>query len=268
MGVHQVPRPVFATSIGCRHGNSRSACAPVVTTGTAPVTDRALLDEQLQYYRERAAEYDEWWERRGRYDRGDEANSRWNAEIHVVREVFDDLDLGADVVELAPGTGYWTQLLAQRAGRVTALDGSAEMMDINRARLGALASKVEYRQVDLFGWQPKRTWDSLVFCFWISHIPLERLPAFLATCRSALVPGGVMFFLDGRRVQETTATDQTLPAQDSEIMVRKLNDGREFRIVKNFHEAETLTGLAAVAGFDLEVHATASYFQFGVGVAR
>ena len=51
--------------------------------------DARLLDEQLVYYRERADEYDEWWERRGRYDRGLEANQRWFSEIDHVRGVFD-----------------------------------------------------------------------------------------------------------------------------------------------------------------------------------
>ena len=30
----------------------------------------ALLGEQKAYYQARSSEYDEWWERRGRYDLG------------------------------------------------------------------------------------------------------------------------------------------------------------------------------------------------------
>lgn len=40
----------------------------------APPSDPgALLDEQAAHYRARAPEYDEWWLRTGRYDRGPEA---------------------------------------------------------------------------------------------------------------------------------------------------------------------------------------------------
>ena len=141
--------------------------------------DPELLDEQLEYYRQRASEYDEWWERRGRYDRGPEINARWRAEIEVVLEAFDGLPFDGQVLELAPGTGYWTELLAQRADTVTALDGSAEMIALNRTRLGHLAAKVDYREVDLFDWVPDRRWDGLVFCFWISHVPRGRLAGFL-----------------------------------------------------------------------------------------
>ena len=38
------------------------------------------LLEQLAYYRARAAEYDEWWLRQGRYDRGAALNAQWFAE--------------------------------------------------------------------------------------------------------------------------------------------------------------------------------------------
>lgn len=227
-----------------------------------------LLEEQLVYYRERAAEYDEWWERRGRYDRGPEANARWFSEIDEVRSVFDGLPFDSEVVELASGTGYWTALLAARAIRVTAMDGSPEMIAINRARLGELASAVDYQQVDLFEWQPTRRWDGLVFCFWISHVPRDRLGAFFVTCREALTEGGTMFFLDGQRIEESTAVDHELPRAEDEVMLRKLNDGREFRIVKNFYEPSDLIKHAEAARFQLEVHSTDTYFQFGVGTAR
>jgi hypothetical protein len=35
-------------------------------------SEEEVLSEQRAYYRGRAPEYDEWWQRRGRYDRGEE----------------------------------------------------------------------------------------------------------------------------------------------------------------------------------------------------
>jgi hypothetical protein len=46
--------------------------------------DRRLLDEQIEYYRARAEEYDEWWFRKGRYDRGEEQRQAWFAEVAQV----------------------------------------------------------------------------------------------------------------------------------------------------------------------------------------
>jgi hypothetical protein len=46
----------------------------------SPSETEAILAEQIRYYRARALEYDEWWERLGRYDRGSEESARWFSE--------------------------------------------------------------------------------------------------------------------------------------------------------------------------------------------
>lgn len=40
-----------------------------------------ILHEQVQYYRERASEYDEWFFRQGRYDRGEAHRQQWFSRI-------------------------------------------------------------------------------------------------------------------------------------------------------------------------------------------
>ncbi|HEY8744366.1 MAG TPA: class I SAM-dependent methyltransferase, partial [Chloroflexota bacterium] len=137
----------------------------------------ATLAEMAAYYRARAAEYDEWFYRRGRFDRGGEANTRWAAEAETVFTAFEVLPLTGDVLELAPGTGIWTERLTRTARSVTAVDASAEMLAINRAKVGS--ENVTYILGDLFQWRPDRTYDAVVFGFWISHVPHERFAAFL-----------------------------------------------------------------------------------------
>ena len=51
-------------------------------------------------------------------------------------------------------------------------------------------------------------------------------------------------------------------------MVRKLNDGRPFRIVKNVHQPAELIDRAAAADITLDVHETDTFFQFGVATAQ
>ncbi|MCU1484729.1 MAG: class SAM-dependent methyltransferase [Actinomycetia bacterium] len=171
---------------------------------------------------------------------------------------------GLDVLELAPGTGIWTEQLVGRAAHLTAVDASPEMLAECRRRVGA--ADVEYVVADLFDWHPDRTWDAVVFCFWISHVPDDRLDGFLAWVGDVLRPGGHVFFLDGIPEPASTAIDHVLPAEGDEVMVRRLDDGREFRIVKNFWPPDDLEGRCRMAGLDVIVHETATYFQYGTGV--
>lgn len=176
--------------------------------------------------------------------------------------------MNGDVLELAPGTGIWTERIARTASTITAVDASPEMVAINRVKLGPAADRVTYHLADLFAWQPDREYDACCFGFWISHVPLERLDAFLATVAQALRPGGKLFFVDGRREPTSTAANHQLPDAGEQVMTRKLNDGRAFQIVKNFFDPAALAARCAAAGLDVDVRETATYFMYGVGTKR
>lgn len=230
-----------------------------------PVSTQTL-QEMMMYYRERAREYDEWFYRQGRYDRGAENNARWFVEIDEVVDALENLHPTGNVLELAPGTGIWTERLLKMATSVTAVDASPEMIAINRARVRS--ERVAYVQADLFTWRPEYLYDAVFFGFWISHVPLERLDDFLASVAAMLRPGGKIFFVDGRREPDSTAVNHQLPEQDSQVMIRKLNDGRAFEIVKNFSDPAKLTAQCQRAGFEINVRETATYFLYASGTRR
>lgn len=224
------------------------------------------LQEMIRYYRARAGEYDEWFYRKGRYDRGPESNERWFAEVDEIFAALDACGFEGDILELAPGTGIWTERLARVASTMTAVDASREMIEINRARVAS--DRVSYVQADLFSWRPERLYDAVFFGFWISHVPLERLDGFLASVAAMLRPGGKVFFVDGRREPTSTAADHQLPAPQSQTMIRKLNDGRAFEIVKNFYDPADLAARCARVGLEAEVRETATYFLYASGTRR
>lgn len=227
-----------------------------------PVSSQTL-QKMKEYYRERAREYDEWFYRQGRYDRSAETNAHWFSEVDEVFAAFDACHLTGDALELAPGTGIWTERLVRTASTITAVDASPEMIEVNRVKVAS--SRVSYVQADLFTWQPERTYDAVVFCFWISHVPLERLDDFLRSVASALRPGGKVFFVDGRREPTSTASNHQLPTEDSQVMTRILNDGRAFEIVKNFYDPLDLSACCSRAGLRVDVRETGTYFLYGSG---
>jgi ubiquinone/menaquinone biosynthesis C-methylase UbiE len=226
------------------------------------MTDRTDLDEMISYYRARAAEYDQWFYRQGRYDRGSHANACWATEAAQVAAALDAFNLGGHILELACGTGIWTRQLVKRAGAITAVDASPEMIEINRRQVAS--DRVSYVQADLFDWQPPAQFNGVFFGFWLSHVPAERLDAFWRMIAAALRPGGKLFFVDSRASETSSAIDHELP-RAGQLHVRKLNDGRQFKIVKVFHLPRDIEQAAAAAGLTVEVRQTAEYFLFGCG---
>ena len=94
-----------------------------------------LLQDQIEYYRARAPEYDDWFYRRDRYDQGEAHTRQWQREVQRVRDQLHRVSNLGHILELAPGTGIWTAELIQIGARVSALDASPEMIAINRAKL-------------------------------------------------------------------------------------------------------------------------------------
>ncbi|MGH2874196.1 MAG: class I SAM-dependent methyltransferase, partial [Solirubrobacteraceae bacterium] len=160
--------------------------------------DDAVLHQQLDYYRQRAAEYDRWWLRQGRFDRGPDANARWFDECARLEQVLEQFNPRGQVLELAGGTGLWTRHLAPRADELTVVDAAPEVLEINRARVGD--ESVRYVQADLFTWEPEpAAYDACVFAFWLSHVPAARFAAFWAKVAHALAPGGRALVIDSAR---------------------------------------------------------------------
>jgi 2-polyprenyl-3-methyl-5-hydroxy-6-metoxy-1,4-benzoquinol methylase len=219
-----------------------------------------ILQQQIAYYRARAGEYDEWFYRLGRYDRGEEFNRAWLQEAALLVKRLHELPLVDRVLELAGGTGIWTQELVKLGKQVTVIDASEEMIAINRAKVNSPA--VQYQQADLFNWEPTETYDMVFFSFWLSHVPPERFDAFLAKVSHALHPGGYLFIIDSMPDQTSTAQNHEAYQPDDIYHTRKLNDGQEFRIIKVFYEPEALQKRLAAAGFDGEVKTTGRYFFY------
>lgn len=220
----------------------------------------SLLDEQISYYRARASEYDQWFLREGRYDRGEEHRLAWFQQVAQVQGALADQQPHGEILELACGTGLWTQRLAPYATSLTAVDASPEAIALNKGRVHS--SHVSYVQADLFHWQPPKAYDFVFFGFWLSHVPPDRFNSFWQQVRSSLKPGGRVFFVDSLLNQQTTATDHK-PLDETGEVERKLNDGRTFRIVKIFYEPLQLQQRLSTLGWQGFVRATDDYFLYG-----
>lgn len=205
------------------------------------VDENALLAEQIAYYRARAPEYDRVYAER--------------EDLRELLAVADELPIAGDVLELACGTGQWTGALAARARSVTAVDASPEVLGIARAR--AASPNVRFEPADVFRWQPPRRYDTVFFAFWLSHVPPSRLGDFWHTVATALAPHGKAVFIDegpGAAAREEVAAE-----------VRRLDDGRRYRIVKVLHDPGELTGELGALGWSADIRERG---EFIVGIAE
>ncbi len=229
--------------------------------------NETIIQQQIAYYRARAGEYDEWFYRVGRYDRGAELNQGWFDEVAVVMDALHSLPPVKHVLELACGTGIWTQELVKIAAKVTAVDASAEVIEINREKVKNFATgQVGYVQADLFAWQPEEEYDLIFFSFWLSHVPPEQLDGFLDKVRRAVKPGGRLFSIDSMPDNFSSAVNHEAYQKGNIYHTRKLNDGQEYRIIKVFYEPEQLAKTLAAHGFRAEVHTSGRYFWYANGV--
>ena len=216
--------------------------------------DEGLLERQLAYYRARAGEYDEWFLRTGPHDRGPEWNRGWFLELERVRQELDRFGPKGRVLELACGTGLWTVELARHAAGITAVDASPEVLDINRARMQEALPEapVRYVRADLFDWRPEETYDVVFFGFW-------------NLVRMALRPGGRAFFVDSLRTETWAEKESAGRAPRGHTTLRRLNDGREFRIVKVYYDPVELEARLAGMGWRISVRTTEKHLLYGFG---
>lgn len=234
-----------------------SAAAPVATAVAAPTDlDRTMID----YYEARAPEYDDWYLRRGRYARGAIHDAAWNAELDMAGRWLDEQPWSGQIVELAAGTGWWSPLLASR-GELSLYDTSPAALERARDRLLAHGLRAHLHLRDAWA-APDRRVDGLFLGFWLSHVPRARLAAFLDIARAWLQPGGRLAFIDSLPDGASGAADHPEPADDEAL--RRLDDGREYRIVKVYHAADELTDALRRAGFDdVAVRTTGRFFLLG-----
>lgn len=227
------------------------------------MSDYSVVQEQVAYYSARAEEYEDWFYRLRNYDHGEALNAQWFQEVAVVRQALTQLGPVDEALELACGTGIWTAELARIGKEVTAIDASAEMIAINRRKLPD--ANVTYVQQDLFAWEPERTYDLVLFAFWLSHVLPEQLQPFLQKVRRAVKPEGKVFMVDSRRNDTVGAKGRSLQRIGEHFQIRELNDGREFKVIKVYYRPGELKRHFARAGFEVTANFTDNFFIYAKG---
>jgi len=204
--------------------------------------EREIIDEQIRYYRARAAEYDET---------ADWRVDPFEADWHVLVAALEAFGPRGRVLEIACGTGQWTKRLLGYSTDITAIDSSPEMIGIAKEKLRSPA--VRFIETDVFSWAPDAPYDVVFFANWLSHVPPEGFEQFWAIVRAALAPRGRVFFVDEAQDAEWRHEEFT---DVPHIVTRRLRDGGTFHAVKIFWAPDALEDRLRELGWDIRVLAT------------
>ncbi|MFG6447938.1 class I SAM-dependent methyltransferase [Roseateles sp. BYS180W] len=192
--------------------------------------------EMHQYYAGRAPYYDAVYLKPERQQ-----------DIAWLREHLPQRLAGREVLEVACGTGYWTQHIAPVAQHMVATDANAEPLAFARQRPGV--QQVHFTLADAYALGPELgQFDAAFAGLWFSHVPLERQAEFLHGLHQRLKPGARVLMIDNSTVQLQDFPIAETDAAGNTYQHRALRDGSVHRVLKNFPtEAQLRTLLAPMA---------------------
>lgn len=189
------------------------------------------------YYAQRAREYERIY-----------AKPERQGDLQQLRESIMECLAGRDVLEVACGTGYWTEVIARSARSVLALDLNEEVLELARMK-SIPKEQVTFAQADAYALpELPQPFDACFAGFWWSHIPKARLRSFLLGLHEALTPDAKVMFIDNRYVEGSSTPISRRDDDGNTYQNRVIEDGRAYEVLKNFPAEEelreTLQGLA------------------------
>ncbi len=197
--------------------------------------------DMLAYYASRAAEYERIYHKPER-----------QPDLARLRTLLPELLAGQDVLEIACGTGWWTEAVAPAVRSILATDANEEVLAIARTK-SYPPGRVRFRVADAYDLSdvvaaeaPPGGFTAGLAAFWWSHVPRQDLPRFLAGFHAALAPGGRVVFLDNRYVEGSSTPISRTDEFGNTYQLRRLDDGTEHEVMKNFPSEEELR--AAICG--------------------
>ena len=203
-----------------------------------------------RYYAERAPYYNAVY-----------AKPERAADIAFLRAWIPAQFAGRRVLEVACGTGFWTQHIIPVAMAVTATDATAEPMAFARLRPGA--DKAIFALADAFALpESLGRFEGAFAGLWLSHVPRRRVPEFLASLHARLAPGAVVVMIDNNEVQLKDLPIAETDADGDTWQHRPLQDGSVHRVLKNFPSKAELEAMVAGVAESCEHRALENFWTF------
>lgn len=202
-----------------------------------------------QYYGKRASEYEKV------YDKPERQH-----ELEWLRKRIPEIFRDRTVLEVACGTGYWTQFIARTARHVHACDINEAVLEIARDK-PLPAGRVSFFKADaitLTGVPPEC--DAAFAGFWWSHVKKSELAFFVKNLAVHLAPGARVAILDNTFAPDSSTPISRRDADGNTYQKRKLGSGEEYEVLKNFPTAGELREAVAPVAREAHLESLAYYW--------
>jgi len=193
-----------------------------------------------RYYAARAREYERIYSRPERQQ-----------DLERLRALLPPLFAGRRVLEVACGTGYWTGIVAREASEVVGIDANPETLQV-AAEKSLPPGRVVFRAADAYALPEELgSFDAAFAGFWWSHVPVRERARFLAALDRRLAPGARVVLLDNVYVEGSSTPIAERDAEGNTYQRRRLDDGAEHLVMKNFPAEAELRADVAGCGREL-----------------
>jgi demethylmenaquinone methyltransferase/2-methoxy-6-polyprenyl-1,4-benzoquinol methylase len=193
------------------------------------VDPRTTTPHLEKYYSKRASEYEQVYEKPER-----------QRELEWLRHRVPEIFRGRTVLEVACGTGYWTQYIASTAKRVYAGDINESVLEIAREK-PIPPGKATFFKADAVALDNVPPGCNAAFAgFWWSHVKKSELAHFVANLSARIEPGSVVAILDNQFAHWSSTPLSRTDSEGNTYQTRKLANGDEYEVLKNFPKPEEL----------------------------
>ncbi|EQB62827.1 MAG: Methylase involved in ubiquinone/menaquinone biosynthesis [candidate division Zixibacteria bacterium RBG-1] len=195
----------------------------------------------VKYYALRAKEYEKIYYRPER-----------QAEIFQLCEFLKEEFRNLNLLEIACGTGYWTQVISETAKSIVATDINPEMLEIAQGKKYP-ASNVRFKVSDIFKMDNLDGEFEAGFGGYIwSHIPIQDLPQFLNEFQQKIKKGGKVIFIDNNHLPDYSTAIVKQDEYGNGYQKRNLEDGTAHLVLINYPDKEFIESALSGVGKNIK----------------
>jgi SAM-dependent methyltransferase len=182
-----------------------------------------ITEQSVQYYASAGADIERVYDLPERQD-----------DLAALRTQVAQLLRGHTVLELACGSGYWTEVIAAAADKVIATDISPVLIALGKQR-ALPADKVQWRPADAFALPGDLGSFTAVFIgFWWSHVPRAEQGRLLAGLRARVGKDVLLVLADDCWVEGSSDTIARTDLEGNTYQIKTTASGERYEIPKSY----------------------------------